>query len=43
MSLSLQEKKIKILEQQMKEAAAALEFEVAAVLRDRIKELKGEK
>ena len=39
----LQEKKIKILEQQMKEAAAALEFEVAAVLRDRIKELKGEK
>jgi excinuclease ABC subunit B len=39
----LEEKKIRILEQQMKEAAAALEFEVAAALRDKIKELKGEK
>ncbi len=36
------EKNIKILEKQMKEAAAELDFEIAAALRDRIKQLKGE-
>ena len=33
---------IAVLEKQMLEAAAELEFEVAAALRDRIKKLKGE-
>ena len=33
---------ISILEEQMLDAAAALEFEVAAALRDKIKKLKGE-
>lgn len=36
------EQQIAILEKQMLEAAAELEFEVAAALRDRIKKLKGE-
>ena len=36
------EKNIKLLEKQMKEAAAELDFEIAAALRDRIKKLKGE-
>ena len=34
--------KIALLEKQMLEAAAELEFEVAAALRDKIKQLKGE-
>ncbi len=34
-------KKLELLEKQMKEAAAALEFELAAVLRDEIKKIKG--
>lgn len=42
-SSDLNEKRIQILEQQMKEAAAALEFEIAAILRDKIKELKKQK
>ncbi len=37
------ERRIKLLTDQMKEAAAALEFEVAAALRDEIKKLKDEK
>ncbi len=36
------EKNIKLLEKQMKEAAAELDFEIAAALRDRIRQLKGE-
>ena len=42
-SSDVNEKRIQILEQQMKEAAAALEFEIAAILRDKIKELKKQK
>ncbi len=42
-SSDINEKRIQILEQQMKEAAAALEFEIAAILRDKIKELKKQK
>ena len=37
------EKRIEVLEKQMKEAAAELEFEVAAMLRDEIKRLKERK
>ena len=37
------ERRIKLLTDQRKEAAAALEFEVAAALRDEIKKLKDEK
>ncbi len=41
--IGFEEKNIAILEKQMKEAAAALEFEVAAALRDKIKKLKKQK
>jgi excinuclease ABC subunit B len=34
-------KEIKVLEKQMRDAAKALEFEKAAQLRDRVKDLKG--